>query len=253
LLTWEALRRAPEGGVVALARTAQDAEALRQQAERLPAIERPTILQGELDALPALLQTLSHISAPPSDPLTSDPLPSAPLSFDAILGRNALTRHADKVAAIRLLASLLSENGRLSLAETVPAHTQRLYRLVDLAALGEHLTQRVAEAEEAIYSQADDPMVNWNEQSLQLACEAAGLAAQVSSERERSEVQVTPAMLARWFTPAGSGERPSYVDRLRQRLDAAQCAQVEAAFRQQLSNRAVPWETSTAYLIAGLP
>ena len=75
---------------------------------------------------------------------------------------------------------------------------------------------------------------------------------QVSVEREHSEVPVTPAMLARWFTPAGGGERPSYIDRLRQRLDAAQCAQVEAAFRQQLSNRAVPWETTTAYLAASV-
>jgi putative ATPase len=243
LLTWEALRRAPEGGVVALARIAQDAEALRQQATRLPDIERPAVLQGDLDALPTLLQTLSRVSAPPS----------APLSFDAVLGRNALTRYRDKSAAARLLASLLAPDGRISLAETVPAHTQRLYRLVDLTALGDELAQRVVEAEEAIYRQPDDPLVNWDEASLQLAFEAAALAVKVSVELEHSEMQVTPALLARWFTPAGASERPSYMDRLRQRLDAAECAQVEAAFRQQLANRAVPWETSTVYLIASLP
>ncbi|HSN75353.1 MAG TPA: AAA family ATPase [Anaerolineae bacterium] len=243
LLTWEALRRTPEGGIVALARTPQDADALRQQAARLPEIERPTILQGDLDALPTLLG---------SDSLTSDTLTSVPLSFDALLGRNALTRHPDKPAAARLLASLLSEHGHISLAETVPAHTQRLYRLVDLAALGGELAGRVVEAEEAIYRQADDPLVNWDEGSLRLAFEAAGLAVQVSVERERSEVQVTPALLARWFTPAGGGERPSYVDRLRQRLDASECALVETAFRQQLANRAVPWETTTAYLAASV-
>jgi putative ATPase len=247
LLTWEALRRAPEGGVVALARTEQDAEALRQQAGRLPAIERPTILHGDLDTLPALLQTPSPIS-----PLPSDPLTSTPLSFDAILGRNALTRHPDKPAAAHLLASLLSESGHISLAETVPAYTQRLHKLVDLGALGDELAQRVAGAEEAIYGQADDPLVNWDEASLMSAFEAAGLATRVSIEQERGEMQVTPALLARWFTPAGAAERPSYIDRLRQRLDAAECAQVEAAFRQQLANRAVPWETSTVYLTASL-
>jgi putative ATPase len=236
LLTWEALRRAPEGGVVALARTAQDADALRQQAERLSEIERPIVLHGDLDALPALL----HASI-------------ERLSFDALVARNALTRHPDKAAAAHLLASLLSENGHVSLAETVPAHTQRLYRLVDMAALGADLPGRVAEAEEAIYRAAGDPMVNWDEASLQQAFAAAGLAVQASVERERSEVLVTPAMLARWFSPAGGGERPSYADRLRQRLDAAECAAVEAAFRQQLSNRAVPWETSTVYLTAYRP
>jgi putative ATPase len=254
LLTWEALRRAPEGGVVALARTAQDADALRQQAERLPAIERPTILQGDLDDLPALL---AHGEPAPSPSSASGIHHSSFIvhrspHFDAILGRNALTRHPGKAAAIRLLASLLAPNGRISLAETVPAHTQRLYRLVDLAALDAQLAQRVVEAEEAIYRQAGDPMVNWDEQSLQRDCEASGLAVKISVERERSEVQVTPAMLGRWFTPAGAGERPSYVDRLRQRLDAAQCAQVEAVFRQQLANRAVLWETTTAYLAASV-
>jgi putative ATPase len=255
LLTWEALRRTPEGGVVALARTAQDADALRQQAGRLPDIERPTILQGDLDDLPALL---AHGEPAPLPSSASGIHPSSLIvhrspHFDAILGRNALTRYPDKPAAARLLASLLSENGRISLAETVPAHTQRLHRLIDLATLGEALARRAAEAEEAIYSRSDDAMVNWDEVALQQAFDDAGLVTQVNVERERSEVQVTPAVLARWFTPAGAGERPSYVDHLRQRLDAAQCAQVEAVFRQQLSNRAVPWDTTTAYLAAHAP
>ncbi len=49
LLTWELVRRLPEGGVVALARTARDADALRELAERLDAMVRPTVIQGELD------------------------------------------------------------------------------------------------------------------------------------------------------------------------------------------------------------
>ncbi|MFZ2360997.1 MAG: AAA family ATPase, partial [Anaerolineae bacterium] len=240
-------------GVVALARSAQDADALRQQATRLPEIERPAVLQGELDALPALLGAHYEPSSSASDTHDSSFIVHHSPHFDAILGRNALTRHSDKPAAARLLASLLAEHGRISLAETVPAHTQRLYRLVDLTTLGDELAQQVVEAEEAIYRQADDPLVNWDEESLRQAFEAAGLAVQVSVERERSETQVTPALLARWFTPAGAGERPSYIDRLRQRLDAQECVQVEALFRQQLANRAVPWETTTAYGVAHAP
>ncbi len=203
LLTWEALRRAPEGNVVALARSAQEAEALRQQASRLPELERPTILQGDLDALPALLD------AQPPTPEA----PAAPDGPDA----SPITHHATRF---------------------------------DLSTLDERLAQQVVEAEEAIYSRPDDPMVNWNEAGLQRAFEAAGLVTQVSVEREASQVQVTPAMLARWFTPAPSGERPAYIDHLRGRLDAAECAQVEALFRQQLTNRAAPWETTMLYLTA---
>ena len=76
---------------VALARAPQDADALRQQAERLPDIERPRILHGDIDDLPRLL---SDLAAHASDSLL----------FDAIVGRNALTRHANKPAAATLLA-----------------------------------------------------------------------------------------------------------------------------------------------------
>ncbi len=252
LLTWEALRRAPEGGITALARSAQDAAALHQQAGRLPEIERPTILHGDLDELPDLL--LAHQRPAPTAAATemrpSSFIAPPPPCFDAIVGRNALTRHPDKPAAARLLAALLSETGHISLAETVPAHTQRLYRLVDLAPLGEALVHQIVAAEEAIYQQLDDPLVNWDENTMQRAFAPAGLVTQVSVERERSEMQVTPALLARWFTPAGRGERPSYSDRLRQRLEASACAAVEALYRQQLTQRAVSWETTTVYLAA---
>ena len=242
LLTWEALRRSAEGGVYALARSSQDAEALIQQAARLAEIERPFVLQGDLDELPRLLAEL----------LTADGRrqTEAPVAFDAIVGRNALTRHPDKPAAARLLSGLLSERGIISLAETVPQHTQRLYDLIDPTSLGAELAAELRQAEEAIYHRDDDSMVNWDEQALRAAFEAAGLAAEVAVERESSDLQVTPAVLARWFSPSADPARPSYADHLGRRLDDAGRSAVEAAFRKQLSNRIVSWGTSTAYLIA---
>ncbi|MCA9870420.1 MAG: AAA family ATPase, partial [Anaerolineae bacterium] len=239
LLTWEALRRAPEGGVVALARSPQDADALRQQAERLPDIERPRILNGDINDLPDLLATLA---ARPSDSLL----------FDAIVGRNALTRHADKPAAAALLASMLAASGAISLAETVPSRTQRLYKLVDLTPLGADLARRVEESEEGIYSRPEDPMVNWDEDDLRAAFAAAELDVAVESQREESEVLVTAEVLARWFTPsAASGRaRPSYADHLRALLNEEELTQVGDLFRKALLNRPVPWQTTTAFITA---
>ncbi|MCB0253560.1 MAG: AAA family ATPase [Anaerolineae bacterium] len=239
LLTWEALRRAPEGGVVSLARSPQDADALRQQAERLPDIERPRILNGDINDLPDLLATLA---ARPSDSLL----------FDAIVGRNALTRHADKPAAAALLASMLAASGAISLAETVPSRTQRLYKLVDLTPLGADLARRVEESEEGIYSRPEDPMVNWDEDDLRAAFAAAGLEVTIESQREESEVLVTAEVLARWFTPgAASGRaRPSYADHLRALLNEEELTQVGDLFRKALLNRPVPWKTTTAFITA---
>ena len=67
LLTWEALRRSAEGGVYALARSSQDAEALIQQAARLAEIERPFVLQGDLDELPRLLAELLTVRPQTAD------------------------------------------------------------------------------------------------------------------------------------------------------------------------------------------
>ena len=74
LLTWEALRRAPEGGVWALAYAANEASALREMAARLPEIERPVVLQGALAELSDLLALRGE----------------ADVRFDAIVGRGAL-------------------------------------------------------------------------------------------------------------------------------------------------------------------
>ncbi|MCO5214293.1 MAG: AAA family ATPase, partial [Caldilinea sp.] len=82
LLTWEALRRVPEGGVYALARTRRDADALRQLAERLPQVERPVVMEGRLEEVPTFLALQGGARAE--------------LHFDAIVGYNAIFDDADK-------------------------------------------------------------------------------------------------------------------------------------------------------------
>ena len=74
LLTWEAARRTPEGGVWSVAASASEAAALRESVARLSSVERPIILQGGLADVTELLALRGE----------SD------LRFDAILGRNAL-------------------------------------------------------------------------------------------------------------------------------------------------------------------
>lgn len=235
LLTWEALRRVPEGGVYTLARSARDAEALRQQAERLSAVERPLVLQGELLDLPAQLKAANP---------AADQLPG----FDAIVGYNAVLDVNDKTAAASLLASLLAPQGIISLAERIPRHTQRLYQLVDLAELPADLAQRVRAAEEAIYADVADPLVNWDAADLAAAFEAAGCTVQRVSEREVTDLQVSAGVLERWFAPA-SGDRPSYGDRLAVQLDAAEVAQVRTLFERQLLNQVVQWSGNIGYFV----
>ncbi len=229
LLTWEALRRVPEGGVYSLARRERDAEAIRQQAARLSEVERPLVLQGDLFALPELL-------AAGGSP-----------RFDALVGYNALMDVPDKAAAVQTLASLIPPRGIISLAERIPRHTQRLYKLVDLAGLAGELVQRLIAAEEAIYAQRADPLVNWDESSFAELFAAAGLTATIHVEADNSELQVTPAVIERWFAPA-KGERPSYGDHLAQQLSSPEIAQIRTLFERQLQGQTILWHSQLLYL-----
>ncbi len=253
LLTWEAVRRTPEGGVYALARNRRDADALRQLAERLPQIERPAIMEGKIEELPLFLSLQSGSASPlPSRPsqLTT---PSSPLlRFDAIVGHNALLDEADKGAVCQLLAELLAPGGVISLAERVPRHTQRLYALVDSRELAADVVERWRQAEEAIYADAADPLVNWDETDLNDALSATGLTVTMQSEVEETETPITAAMIERWFTPVNSG-RPAYIDRLAMLLTGDEIAQIKKLFERQLTGQSVPWQSRTLFLTARRP
>jgi putative ATPase len=233
LLTWELLRRAPEGGTWALARDRRDGEALRQQSERLPELARPVVLVGEIEELPDLLVLRGE----------------GEIRFDAAVGRNALGALPDKAAALRQLAAWLQPGGRLSLAETVVRHSQRLYTLADLSSLGGDVRQRVVQAEEAIYAADDDPLVNWDAQDLQAVLEAASFEEiTIQEETQEAETLVSPATLDRWFALDTEGERPSYAQHLLRRLTVDQLAEVGALFRRQLGGQTVPWRTRMVFV-----
>jgi putative ATPase len=236
LLTWEALRRAPEGGVWALARETQDSQALQQQAERLPEIERPIVLSGDVRCLPDLLRSRGDQA----------------VRFDAFVGRNVLTRETDKAAVFACLHAWLREDGILSLAEVVPRRTQRLSALIDLSALDDALVSRFRAAEANIYQNADDPLVNWDLPALEIALLESGfrLRGALSPEQWEEERQITDRHLARWFSSETTDGKLPYASRLLSHLTAAEVSQIEACFRQQLRHQVVPWQTTVVYLTA---
>ena len=234
LLTWELLRRVPEGGVWALAAERQSGEGLRQQAERLAELQRPVILIGGPADAAGLLARRGE----------------ADVRFDAAVGRNVICRAAYRPRLLLQVRDLLREGGRLSLAETVSRRTQRLYRLVDLSALGDDVARRVAAAEEAIYEDVADPLVNWDETDLRRWLADGGFVeVEVRLAEQESEVQITPSLLGRWFAPAAARERASYGERLASLLGQEEVEAVRVQFQRQLLGQTVRWRSVTAFAI----
>ncbi len=239
LLTWDALRRAPEGGVWALAADAASGEALRQRVRRLPELEQPVLLIGDILELPDLLA------------LRGDEA----VRFDAVVGRNILTRRADRAAVFDLVTKLLRPDGHLSLAQVIPRRAQRLTALLELSGLESglesDLAERMREAEEAIYHDPTDVMVNWDIDDLVTDCRAGGLEVlEADSAEETIERRVSAADLVRWFSQAPAGERPSYADHLLKAISPAELEQVRPLFERQLANQIVSWSSSTLYLVS---
>lgn len=227
LLTWEALRRVPEGGVYACVLTAADAKALEEQAAALPELMRPILLTEKLNKLPKVLTDVR---------------------FDCIIGRNALLHESDKIATAKLLAKLLRSEGVIVLAETVARHTQRLYRLLNPKKVDKDLFDRIVIAEEAIYTETSDPMVNWDVDDLRTAFEAVGLVVQVQKEQIPTQMHITSALLERWF--ASAGNRPTYATRLAEKLSQEEVVVVKDLFSRYLLNQTVTWETTIAFVQA---
>ncbi|MDX2214124.1 MAG: AAA family ATPase [Oculatellaceae cyanobacterium bins.114] len=237
LLTWEAIRRTPEGGVYACVYNSTDATALQEQAAALPELARPVIV--------------------PEVPLRDLPthLAQAAVTFDCIMGRNALLHEPDKGAVLQNLISLLRPDGTIVLAETVSRYSQRLYQLIDSASLGNKLYNRLVAAEEAIYTNTDDPAMNWDVEDLRSPLQALGLRVKIHLEHSQTELRITPTLLQRWFSVGRDakqfprqGNRPSYLDYLAKALTEAELSKVRDLFMQQLRDQSVQWAGAIAFI-----
>jgi putative ATPase len=242
LLTWEAVRQAPEGGVWALAADDQPGEALRQQAQRLPEMERPHVLIGLPEELSRLLALRDE----------SD------LRFDRIMGRNPMSTYQLPITALLdAIRELMLPDGRLCMAQIVPRHGQRLYELVDWAGVPQKLAEKVRAAEEAIYHDAADPLVNWDESDLEAALRESGFAqVQVVVERQVEQRRITAGHLERWFgsgaTSAGEGEsRLSYGQRLQAGgVTGKEIEKVRQVYERRLLEPLVDWHSRVAFVVA---
>lgn len=236
LLTWEALRRVPEGGVWCRVPNERVAEAMAQQAAPLEALQRPILVPATLEQLADGLAESGH----------------GDVRYDLIVGRNVLGSQPDKQALLRGLVPLLADDGVLSLAEVVPSATQRLSALLPASALPAELLDRWREAEEALYHDRANPKTSWGPDDLRAVLDQAGCRdVHVEAVRGRRDQMLTPRQLDAWFA---SGQEPaSYADRLASALSAEEIGAVRRACQTHLGGQVVCWETTTAYVRAVRP
>ncbi|NJM85786.1 MAG: AAA family ATPase, partial [Leptolyngbyaceae cyanobacterium RM2_2_21] len=220
LLTWEALRRVPEGGVYALVYRLTDQQALLEQVQALAALNRPVILQAQA-----------------SDPLAA--IADEAIEFDRIIGRNVLAAVGDRRKFFQQISQRLAAGGCLVLIENLPQAGQALYQLLSPDTVDPRVYQALATAEADIYSHQFS--LEQSGAELLQNCEIAGLSGSVKTISTKIELYVSPQILERWFQLSKSG-KPSYGDHLKRSLTSEDFEVVRAAFSQQLLNQTATWQ-----------
>ncbi|MDG1479040.1 MAG: AAA family ATPase [Myxococcota bacterium] len=215
LLTFEALRQAPEGGVWSWCPRPDTAAALSALAAQLPELGRP-----------AVIGTLQQVGE---------------VRFDRIIGRDVLSTADDPAALLADLNALLRADGALVLLETLPRRTQRLSELIDGP-------PGWAVAEAAIYSDAADPLTRWTAEGLSAVLTDAGLSVSADPLSTTHSLHITEHTVSRWL----SERSDSYASRLSAHLSSDEQAAVAAALSAAVG-RTLPWRSQAVVLSAARP
>ncbi|MBN2035259.1 MAG: AAA family ATPase [Chitinispirillaceae bacterium] len=233
LLTFEALRRAPEGSVWTLAHDDRAAATVQAAARGMDLLKQPQVVRTSLDGFDKDLKAAAGKN----------------VRFDRIIGRNVLTREKDKTKLVRRCRALLVHDGVIVLAETVPSEGQRLAWLVSSWSDAPRLEKTLARAEEELFSDQDDPMVNWTCASLEKTFgDTAEATVTVSRHDHEILRRVTPHDIDFWLRETDGGGRLSLGDRICRNNDRETLSLLSATMHRRLDFKEVYWKNVTAII-----
>ena len=242
LLTWEAVRETPEGGVWSLVMRAEQAAILRHHAAQLPELEKPAVMVGPLTQLDALLEERGDEE----------------VRFDFVLGRNLLTMEpsAPQVPSVSDLAKVvkhLRRGGDLLFVQSVPRDGQRLHELVSWEPEDAALREKVAQIEEGLFQDPKDPLLSWRDEDFTARLEEVGLT-DLESWREsfRTRKRFARSVVRAWFNQQESQRgQPRYGERLVEGgLDSDELDRVQKLYMQQLADKEHPWRSEVLFIKA---
>ncbi len=189
LLTWEAVRRTPEGGVWALAADPREAQALASFYPDLDPLRRPRVVVFTIEKGKLKIEKGEEAGLPFGGEL-----------FDVVVARNALTNLPLQVGVLAEVRRVLRPGGRLALVQRIPRRGQRLSAFLPRRAFDEETWAQLCAAEEALFADPSDPMTAWDVEDLRAALEAAGFTVEVQEMLAlETEIHVTRAMVRRWL------------------------------------------------------
>ncbi len=240
LLFWEALRKEGVAGVHAL----------------VASEERKNLLESRIP--PSIPKSLYQVRVAADQTLDTFFDDNKPIRFDLILSLDWLATlrlegGPDSSKKLKDLKNHLAGDGRWLAAERLKSLSPRLYELADRPQPDwEKLREKVASAEEAVYSQNDRPDFRLKpEEAISLFQQNNFVVHRRERERHQQTKYFTDREVSRWFEKSGNAGLPSYRDRLSKTLSESQIEQVAAHYKKVLSAKSLPWRSEVLFLELG--
>ncbi len=231
LLTFEAVRHAPEGSVWALVHDKKAYETLHTMAQRFSPFEQPQIVLSSIDTCVTDIR-----SAAGEDVL-----------FDAIIGRNILNRTLNKAALVEQFAGCLARSGTMVFAETVHRSSQRISECIRFGS--SLLEQKFLSAEKSFFSNNGDPLVGWSVQLLNKELNSIKkIDIKITDVPFTTTRRITPDDIEFWLRETEKGERQSLGDYIRATVSEEEFEEISKMLHVQLDNTDVQWKTVAAFI-----
>ncbi len=232
LLTFEAARRAPEGGVWAMAHDGKAHETMKTMSQRFSPFEQPQVIQAKWESCVSDIREAAGKN----------------VAFNIIVGRNALAPQADKVSLVKRLAGVLAGDGRMVFAETVHSRSMRISECI--AFDKPCIEEKFKSAEESLFGDTEDPMVNWNSRSLKEELAASNLFEIGTSELVFNSIRrISPSDIEFWLRETGKVGRRSLGYYLRNVFSEEGFEEVKKLLHLQLDNGEVRWRTVVGFFV----
>ncbi len=210
LLIWEAIRKTPEGLTCGLCRSQKSREILEQYGRTLEDLDKPIFeIRPETSENFLNQEQFAEIFSN---------FAKKEIVFDRIFFRDPFITQdsADVLAYVMNEQYNGSENPfskelKLIISQRIPGKGQRISELIKKQILSntsseiyDPIIEKMQKAEEEFFNDKENPLFNWNGQSIADAFAKYGFSVKSAAKTLEEKRNITPGEIERWFNPESS-------------------------------------------------
>lgn len=235
LLTFEAARMVPDGGVWALTHDQKSYSTLSKLTEKYDLLSRPQVLLTDWGSFDIDLKKAAGKN----------------IKFDIILGRNVLIANKDKKALLERIINLLGKKGKIVTSETVFSEGQRISDMLNPERMNESLMSKLKNAELELFFDKSDQLVNWTTETLKLELSLIdSVKINFNPVSEKPLRRFKSSDVEFWFRKTGKNERKSLGERLEGSCNPEEIENIRKTLHLHFDNKEYAWKTVTLFISA---